>query len=236
MIGHAPRGGPASPEAVASAAAVLSKLSVPGLRRYAASLGASSPFAGARFVARRPWALPRAAPARSASVGSGAQTRHNARRTEVRVVHYRWHPLHGREVLVCVDERFPGVLRCFGADDPDRYCLVPSWMFDASVCARMRLAPEAHVSWQALADLKCLVEEAGPNTALDERLTSGRHAAHETTNSTPSAGAGIRASDAADLEVAARRVSRRGHAVAGAHDQGTGPVRARRRKRSGGGR
>jgi len=152
----------------------------------------------------------------------------------MRVIHYRWHPLHGREVLVGVDDRYPGAVRCFADGAFERFSLVPVWMLDESRCARMELSTEARVAWQALAELKRLLDDAQPAAALDERSLAGRDAGHETTNPPSSAGTGISSSSAAGLEIAASGVPRGARAVAGAPDQARRAARPCGRTRRGG--
>jgi hypothetical protein len=109
----------------------------------------------------------------------------------------------------------------------------PLWL-DESRCTRMQLAAKGRVIWQALADLKRLLEEAQPATALDECSLPGRDGEHETTKPPSSDGTGIGSSDAARLEATADGVPGRARAVTRARHQGARPTRPRRGTRRGG--
>jgi hypothetical protein len=84
----------------------------------------------------------------------------NTHKTEIREVHYRWHPWHGRQVVVRgIRHRRGGVaLNCRADDDGASPVLeVPEWMFDSSVCSRMKQSRAATVDCRALQTLKILL-------------------------------------------------------------------------------
>ncbi len=86
---------------------------------------------------------------------------HSDHRTDVRRVHYRWHPLYGQDVVVVGKiGGSRGVYRCQLPDDGKHASReIPIWMFDRVLCSRMKSTPQPHVCWPALVDLKRLLEE-----------------------------------------------------------------------------
>ena len=88
-------------------------------------------------------------------------------KTSVRRVCYPWHPLYGKEVTV--RGRKAGrrsVLRCQVDDDDKRDNReIPEWMFDEVFCSRIRSSSKPHASWEALADLRRLLDESGKTDA-----------------------------------------------------------------------
>ena len=97
----------------------------------------------------------------TSGVAAGCTSRRrNAHVTESRVVLYRWHPWHGREVLVfgAVRKGQQVVLRCaLELADLARPLEVPQWMFDAATCCRTTLAAQPNVSIGALSELSALL-------------------------------------------------------------------------------
>jgi hypothetical protein len=84
----------------------------------------------------------------------------NNHKTEIREVHYRWHPWYGRQVVVRgIRHRRGGVaLNCRADDDGASPVLeVPEWMFDSSVCSRVKQAGTATVDCRALQALRVLL-------------------------------------------------------------------------------
>src|SRR5262249_696305 len=84
----------------------------------------------------------------------------NTHKTEIREVHYRWHPWYGRQVVVRgIRHRRGGVaLNCRAGDDGASPVLeVPEWMFDFSVCSRVKQAGTAKVDCRELQGLKILL-------------------------------------------------------------------------------
>lgn len=89
--------------------------------------------------------------------------RRNAHVTESRVVLYRWHPWHGREVFVfgAVAKGEQVVLRCaLEPADLARPLEVPQWMFDAAACCRTTLTAAPSVDIETLRELDALVRAA----------------------------------------------------------------------------
>lgn len=89
-------------------------------------------------------------------------TQHGTPKYEVREVHYPWHPLFGRQVHV------HGSLRrlnrdlclCWLPGQEDRIGFqLPAWMLDRALCASMILRSEPTVNWQALLELKQLLDK-----------------------------------------------------------------------------
>jgi hypothetical protein len=83
--------------------------------------------------------------------------------TETRVVHYRWHPWHGRTVVIFaeLDKSNTTVLRC--ALEPAqtaRPLEVPAWMFDETFCSRCALRNAPVVPWRSLRNLVELLRTA----------------------------------------------------------------------------
>ena len=87
----------------------------------------------------------------------------NAHITETRIVLYPWHPWHGRSVLIvsAVTKNEHAVYRCsLEHVDFSRALEVPQWMFDAATCCRIRLSSTPAVSYQALRELRGLLDHA----------------------------------------------------------------------------
>jgi hypothetical protein len=111
---------------------------------------------------------------RIATTGAREQSRgHSAHIGAEVVIHYRWHPLHGRRLRRHYSER-----RAIGEVvhvevSPGVVTIVPGWMLDPVVCARMGFgAPRVAVS--ALAELHDLL------TNLGFRQSSATDVAEET--------------------------------------------------------
>jgi hypothetical protein len=84
----------------------------------------------------------------------------NTHKTETREVHYRWHPWYGRQVLVQGIRHRRGVvvLNCRAdVDGASPVLEVPEWMFDSSVCGRVKQAGTSTVDCRALHALKILL-------------------------------------------------------------------------------
>ena len=80
-----------------------------------------------------------------------------------RVVLYRWHPWHGRAVMIlgAVVKHEHAVYRCVLDQSKDRRPLeVPQWMFDAAACCQIALSAAPAVTWQALREVRGLIESA----------------------------------------------------------------------------
>lgn len=94
--------------------------------------------------------------------GNCTSRQQNAHVTERRVVLYRWHPWHGRDVSVTGMTVRGGavLLRCRADDHSCRSTEIPEWMFDAATCCRMRLASAPIVTCTALHAVRKLLETA----------------------------------------------------------------------------
>ena len=216
----------------------------PGAGRARASLRAPTRYAAlgsarGRVAARRPSATrgttppmstdPCRAPRGRAWRRSGARTGHTAHKTETRIVHYRWHPWHGRPVEVGVGERYPGVLRCYCRDGDEYARFLPAWMFDAAMCAAMRVTAVPAVALTALDALARLLTETA---AVDGTAPTVQTALH----ARPITGAtGVAATRTARVEAA--RAAVEGVAGGGAARRRRAPrTAAARRGRAPGGR
>src|SRR5256886_12846779 len=94
----------------------------------------------------------------------------NAHGTEFRELLYPWHPWFGLRVGAheAIDKSDGIVFRCsLRRSDADRWLEVPSWMFDRSACARVRVAADAHVDLAALTALAALLQHG-----LSDRFAS----------------------------------------------------------------
>jgi hypothetical protein len=91
----------------------------------------------------------------------------NAHITERRVVLYRWHPWHGREVSISSFTARAGavILRCRVEEDSCRSIEVPAWMFDAATCCRIRLESAPVVTCAALLAVRELLDAVAPISA-----------------------------------------------------------------------
>ena len=103
----------------------------------------------------------------------------NAHGTEFAELLYPWHPWAGLRIGLHESVSKPDgiVFRCrlYG-----RRLEIPAWMFDRSACARIRVAPDAHVDLGALAALTALLRSASSNAPLSGaagRKNIVRHAA-----------------------------------------------------------
>ncbi len=152
-------------------------------------------------------------------------------KTEVQQVHYPWHPLYGQDVIV--RGRKGGrcsVLRCQLDDDDKRdNRQVPMWMFDKVVCSRMVLSSQPHVCWEALLDLRRLLDDSGQTKAgetLEDRFLQtmeGTDAPTRQTNCT-SAGGAVRSSErSTKLARPTRRHAKNSNAVACTDAEATAP-------------
>src|SRR4051794_21624877 len=90
----------------------------------------------------------------------GPSRGHSAHVGQEAVVHYRWHPLHGRRVRrQCSEDRLAG--RFVHVEvAPGVVTVMAAWMLDPVACAGMELGPP-RVSVSALADLHQLLIERG---------------------------------------------------------------------------
>ena len=97
---------------------------------------------------------------------------HNTSQHQVHWVHYPWHPLYGKSIVVHGHLLKQGheLCRCLLPKQEARIGFeIPAWMLDRTHCAGLQLKVEPHVSWQALAALKQLWDEAlAPAKALGQ--------------------------------------------------------------------
>ena len=87
-------------------------------------------------------------------------------------MHYRWHPLYGRDLIVHfrVDWRSGVAFRCqVGEDDVRDRRDIPAWMFDGAACSQMQLVSEPYVSLEALRELRHLLDSAGRGRECQDR-------------------------------------------------------------------
>jgi len=89
-------------------------------------------------------------------------------------VHYRWHPLHGRRVVVELRQRVRGeeVVRIERLPGMPRD--LPGWMMDAAACATMQVGP-ACVSVEALLDLRAVLSAIVLARASEAEAGSVQH-------------------------------------------------------------
>ena len=102
-------------------------------------------------------------PAQSGGAGRCTNRQRNAHVTESRVVLYRWHPWHGRSVVIvgAVGTGQHARYRCVLEHvDDSRSFEVPQWMFDAAACCRSALSPTPAVACEVLRELRLLIDSA----------------------------------------------------------------------------
>ncbi len=107
----------------------------------------------------------------------------NDHKTEVRRVHYPWHPLHGQVVVVRGEKKGRKlVLRCrVDGDDRRDNRDVSTWMFDLAACSRMQISSQPHVSWETLIELRRFFDDVAgsPGEALEDLSPSQDEGIHE---------------------------------------------------------
>jgi hypothetical protein len=111
--------------------------------------------------------------------------RDDARRTKIRVVHYPWHPLHGREVIVQA-YRAHDIVLCVpvGVEATKGNTVVmPDWLLDEVACTTMTLVAEPFVAVEVLEELQRLLIET---RAMDAPCALAETRAHERPSSSPS--------------------------------------------------
>jgi hypothetical protein len=121
-----------------------------------------------------------------------ATGRHDALNPDRRQVHYAWHPLYGHTVVVCreIVRLSVAVAECRLPGQEDRSGLtIPRWMFDRAACSVMHLEEQPRVRWQALADLRELLNAAAhiPGAVVQVGHPSFEGDAHASSPSIPSA-------------------------------------------------
>jgi hypothetical protein len=128
-----------------------------------------------------------------------ANRQQNAHITERRVIVYRWHPWHGRAVLIvsAVSKGAMASFRCRLDEQDSRSLEVPQWMFDAATCCRFQQASAPIATCKALREVRALIETVernvdGPTLQAEHpiaKLTGGAHAKQEPSTRDRSAGA-----------------------------------------------
>jgi hypothetical protein len=105
------------------------------------------------------------------AVGSCCTTKlENTHGTEFRELLYPWHPWFGLRVGVhdAIEKSDALVFRCnLSGSDADRWLEIPSWMFDRSACAKVRVVADAHADLAALTLLAALLRQV-----LNDRCAS----------------------------------------------------------------
>jgi len=106
----------------------------------------------------------------------------NAHNTESRKLLYPWHPWHGRSVWVHRTMVRNDIANSYGSLDKAtaaRLLEIPQWMFDATACYGMHLAPIPAISIEAILDLKRLLAQVtsdshDANISLPHRSTEAQ--------------------------------------------------------------
>jgi len=86
---------------------------------------------------------------------------HKTHKTELREVHYPWHPLYGQEIPVRLERRWKNgwVARCDAHSGEGRRGFdTPAWMLDRAVCSTMKVSPTPFVDTEALTELRRLLD------------------------------------------------------------------------------
>ena len=94
----------------------------------------------------------------------------NAHNSEFRELLYPWHPWVGLRVCVheAIDKSSGSIFRCtLSGSDAGRWVEIPAWMFDRSICAKLRVAGDAHADLAALTALAVLLRHV-----LNDRFVS----------------------------------------------------------------
>ena len=106
----------------------------------------------------------------SCSPTAGGIKRDSAYRCEFAVVEYRWHPLHGKRLLVIrrTGRRGSEVLHVETRRGIAKE--LPAWMFDRATCSTMSLGPPQD-SIEALLELREILDLASPRLPKDASST-----------------------------------------------------------------
>jgi hypothetical protein len=100
---------------------------------------------------------------RSECGSCGTTHQHKTHKTELREVHYPWHPLYRQSIPVRLEQRWKNglVARCDPHSDVGRRGFdIPVWMLDSAVCSTMTLSQTALVDAEALRQLRQLLDRA----------------------------------------------------------------------------
>jgi hypothetical protein len=148
---------------------------------------------------------------------------------EPKQLFYPWHRWHGREVLTrkatgsCSEHS----LWCRLPEDAPDAMLVstPCWMFDAAVCARIRMGDKPSVDCAALRAVRDLIDEVRasiPSVVLQDQRSQPENLGDADANdklrsiSNQSAGVVLRANSSAAVETPSRAPARRSDQESGA--------------------
>lgn len=162
---------------------------------------------------------------RNASAVASTTRRHDTLNNDQRQVQYPWHPLYGQTLIVYRELTRLRVASAYcrlPGEEARRVPAIPQWMFDRAVCSLMRLEPQPRVCWQALADVRELLNAAAaitpPSMIQDGHHLSKGDAHVQTPSSVPtpkSAGLVQPTAEASRLAVPARPDPTTGPALAG---------------------
>lgn len=113
------------------------------------------------MMARRVGDLARPSRAPDASGSEDRSRQPNTHSTELRELHYPWHPWFGRAVTVyeVLVKQGHSVSRCGLEEERNRLSLeVPTWMFEPAACSRLRVMAVPAVNCDALRALQTLLQ------------------------------------------------------------------------------
>jgi hypothetical protein len=140
------------------------------------------------------------------------------------VVHYRWHPLHGRRLRRHYSERRANGEVVHVESAPGIVTVVPGWMLDPAACARLGFgAPRVAVS--ALAELHHLLVSLGfRRSSTTDVVQETRHEAVPTAaDDSPASAEPVARPDRTAGAADPRRTARGRRAPRGAADRGGKP-------------
>ena len=144
------------------------------------------------------------------------------------VIHYQWHPLHGRRVRRFYSERRAGGVVVHIEVSPGVVTAVAAWMLDAATCSSMTLG-EPRAALSALRDLQQLLRRHdGVSSCHDSASITGEKHREESIETACDVSASAIAIEDGTREPRVDAVERP-RAVAGRRAPGR-PVAARRRR------
>lgn len=88
-------------------------------------------------------------------------TRNDARYPSEAIVHYPLHPFHGRGALPIRRRLGTGSTEQLDLEVGQQRQVVPAWMTDEQLCARMTIGFDPRCSMAALLELLSLIQSAG---------------------------------------------------------------------------
>ena len=114
-----------------------------------------------------------------------------------RKLHYRHHPLFGREVEVFRHSNRVGDGDLIVRLPDDTWCAVPQWMLEEGVCARLVDAPTPLLSVRALRSLIRLLDSQreGESSSGHDYQPSAKTVSTSTSSSTSVVGSGVKHND-----------------------------------------